>query len=75
MTQRFDTILKSGTVVNHDGEGVREGPLRRQPGTVGERASLDGAGNCPGELAEQRSVALWPLPEHFQQARNGTSCS
>src|SRR6516162_10484586 len=24
MTQRFDTILKSGTVVNHDGEGVRD---------------------------------------------------
>src|SRR6201996_2517985 len=24
MTQRFDTILKSGTVVNQDGEGVRD---------------------------------------------------
>src|SRR3954447_16484745 len=24
MNQRFDTILKSGTVVNHDGEGVRD---------------------------------------------------
>src|SRR6202790_3935895 len=24
MSQRFDTILKSGTVVNQDGEGVRD---------------------------------------------------
>jgi dihydroorotase len=24
MTQQFDTILKSGTVVNQDGEGVRD---------------------------------------------------
>src|SRR5258708_19079566 len=24
MSQRFDLILKSGTVVNHDGEGVRD---------------------------------------------------
>jgi dihydroorotase len=24
MNQRFDTILKSGTVVNQDGEGVRD---------------------------------------------------
>lgn len=24
MTQTFDLILKGGTVVNHDGEGVRE---------------------------------------------------
>jgi dihydroorotase len=24
MTQTFDTILKSGTVVNQDGEGVRD---------------------------------------------------
>ena len=24
MKQRFDTILKSGTVVNQDGEGVRD---------------------------------------------------
>jgi dihydroorotase len=24
MTQRFDVILKSGTVVNHDGEGIRD---------------------------------------------------
>ena len=24
MNQRFDTILKSGTVVNQDGEGIRD---------------------------------------------------
>src|SRR3954463_12641444 len=28
MNQRFDTILKSGTVVNQDGEGVRDVGIR-----------------------------------------------
>src|SRR6202011_5146278 len=27
MSQHFDTILKSGTVVNQDGEGVRDVPV------------------------------------------------
>ena len=28
MTQRFDVILKGGTVVNHDGEGIRDLGIR-----------------------------------------------
>ncbi len=28
MTQTFDTILKNGTVVNQDGEGVRDIGIR-----------------------------------------------
>src|ERR1700751_705173 len=38
MTQRFDTILKSGTVVNQDGEGVRDVGIAN--GRIAEIGSL-----------------------------------
>src|ERR1700710_325370 len=38
MTQRFDTILKSGTVVNQDGEGVRD--IGLADGRIAEIGSL-----------------------------------
>src|SRR6185437_14130294 len=38
MTQRFDTILKSGTVVNQDGEGVRD--IGISGGRIAEIGSL-----------------------------------
>src|SRR6195256_3569134 len=38
MNQRFDTILKSGTVVNQDGEGVRDVGLAN--GRIAEIGSL-----------------------------------
>src|ERR1700743_773574 len=41
MNQRFDTILKSGTVVNQDGEGVRD--LGITNGRIAEIGSLGGA--------------------------------
>src|SRR5258705_1869010 len=41
MNQRFDTILKSGTVVNQDGEGVRDIGL-----TNGRIAAVGGLGQA-----------------------------
>src|SRR5579871_3573661 len=41
MTQTFDTILKSGTVVNQDGEGVRDVGIRA--GRIAEIGSLSQA--------------------------------
>src|SRR6201747_986196 len=38
MNQRFDTILRSGTVVNQDGEGVRD--IGLQDGRIAEIGSL-----------------------------------
>ena len=31
MADSYDLILKGGTVVNHDGEGVRDIAVRRRP--------------------------------------------
>ena len=42
MTQTFDTILKSGTVVNQDGEGVRDIGIRG--GRIAEIGALSQAG-------------------------------
>src|SRR5436853_7097489 len=41
MSQRFDTILKSGTVVNQDGEGVRDIGISN-----GRIAEIGGLGNA-----------------------------
>ena len=41
MNQRFDTILKSGTVVNQDGEGVRDIGI-----SGGRIAAIGGLGNA-----------------------------
>src|SRR3954453_11381248 len=41
MNQRFDTILKSGTVVNQDGEGVRDIGI-----TEGRIAAIGGLGQA-----------------------------
>src|ERR1700751_1935373 len=51
MTQRFDTILKSGTVVNQDGEGVRDvaiaGGRIAEIGGVGNASAAEGI-DCKG---------------------------
>src|SRR5438445_1387639 len=41
MTQRFDVILKGGTVVNQDGEGVRDVGVTN--GRIAEIGALSGA--------------------------------
>src|SRR3978361_1422588 len=41
MTQRFDTILKSGIVVNQDGEGVRD--IGISAGRIAALGTLDAA--------------------------------
>src|SRR3981081_3976359 len=45
MTQHFDTILKSGTVVNQDGEGVRDiaiaGGRIAEIGSLGEASAAE----------------------------------
>jgi dihydroorotase len=41
MNQRFDTILKSGTVVNQDGEGIRDIGIR-----AGRIAAIGGLGQA-----------------------------
>src|SRR5476651_2527340 len=45
MSQQFDTILKSGTVVNQDGEGVRDIGLRdgriAEIGSFGQASAAD----------------------------------
>ena len=45
MNQRFDTILKSGTVVNQDGEGVRDIGL-----AGGRIAAIGGLGQASAGL-------------------------
>ena len=42
MNQRFDTILKSGTVVNQDGEGIRDIGISN-----GRIAAIGGLGQAP----------------------------
>src|SRR5260370_28800939 len=44
MNQRFDTILKSGTVVNQDGEGVRDiGLINGRIAEIGSLAQASAA--------------------------------
>src|SRR6201986_3443558 len=51
MTQRFDTILKSGTAVNQDGEGVRDigisGGRIAEIGSLGQADAAEGI-DCKG---------------------------
>src|SRR6201994_4607199 len=56
MTQRFDTILKSGTVVNQDGEGVRD------IGIVGGRIAEIGAlaQDAAGEVIDCKNLHILP---------------
>src|SRR5438045_7078604 len=56
MNQRFDTILKSGTVVNQDGEGVRD------IGVVdGRIAEIGGLGNASAaEVIDCKGLHILP---------------
>src|SRR5438105_6396415 len=56
MNQRFDTILKSGTVVNQDGEGVRD------IGIAGGRiAEIGGLANASAaEIIDCRGLHVLP---------------
>ena len=51
MNQRFDTILKSGTVVNQDGEGVRDIAI-----TNGRMAAIGGLGQASAAEVDRKSV-------------------
>src|ERR1700677_4504283 len=56
MKQRFDTILKSGTVVNQDGEGVRDIGL-----ADGRIAEIGGLGQASGaEVIDCRGLHILP---------------
>src|SRR6266481_3959339 len=56
MTQTFDTILKSGTVVNQDGEGVRDIGISN-----GRIAEIGGLGNASAaEPVDCRGLHLLP---------------
>lgn len=56
MTQRFDTILKSGTVVNQDGEGVRD--IGISGGRIAEIGSL--ANSSAGEVIDCKGLHILP---------------
>src|SRR3954467_3451932 len=56
MTQRFDVILKSGTVVNQDGEGVRDIGV-----TGGRIAAIGGLGQASaGETIDCKGLHILP---------------
>src|SRR6478752_4233851 len=56
MNQRFDTILKSGTVVNQDGEGVRDIGV-----TKGRIAAIGGLGQASaGETIDCKGLHILP---------------
>ena len=56
MNQRFDTILKSGTVVNQDGEGVRDIAV-----TDGRIAAIGGLGQASAaEVIDCRACTSCP---------------
>jgi len=56
MNQRFDTILKSGTVVNHDGEGVRDIAIAN-----GRIAEIGGLGQAAAaEVIDCRGLHILP---------------
>src|SRR3977135_4508984 len=56
MTQQFDTILKSGTVVNQDGEGVRDIGLR--DGRIAESGGLGAA--SAAEVIDCKGLHILP---------------
>ncbi len=56
MTQTFDVILKSGTVVNQDGEGVRDIGIRG--GRIAEIGSLAGA--SAAEVIDCKGLHILP---------------
>src|ERR1700753_3663391 len=56
MSQRFDTILKSGTVVNQDGEGVRDIGIAN--GRIAEIGSLGQA--SAAEVIDCRGLHILP---------------
>src|SRR5260370_2034725 len=56
MNQRFDTLLKSGTVVNQEGEGV--GDMRRSNGRIAE---LGGVGQASAaEVIDCKGLHILP---------------
>src|ERR1700691_4977551 len=56
MNQRFDTILKSGTVVNQDGEGVRDVGL-----VDGRIAEIGGLGQASAaEVIDCKGLHILP---------------
>ena len=56
MNQRFDTILKSGTVVNQDGEGVRDIAV-----TDGRIAAIGGLGQASAaEVIDCKGLHILP---------------
>src|ERR1039457_6451701 len=56
MSQRFDTILKSGTVVNQDGEGVRD--IAIADGRIAEIGSLGQA--SAAEVIDCKGLHILP---------------
>ena len=60
MSQRFDTILKSGTVVNQDGEGVRDVAIANgRIAEIGSLSRVSAAEACPSEpIAAMRPPAM-----------------
>src|SRR5947207_15568912 len=56
MNQRFDTILKSGTVVNQDGEGIRDIGV-----TAGRIAAIGGLGQASAaEVIDCKGLHVLP---------------
>src|SRR3982074_2263928 len=56
MNQRFDTILKSGTVVNQDGEGMRDIAV-----SDGRIAAIGGLGQAPAaEVIDCNGLHILP---------------
>src|SRR6202521_1601293 len=56
MNQRFDTILKSGTVVNQDGEGVRD--IGLSSGRIAEIGALGHA--AAAEVIDCKGLHILP---------------
>src|SRR5437763_13169309 len=56
MSQRFDTILKSGTVVNQDGEGVHDSGISN-----GRSTEIGGLGNASApEVIDCKGLHILP---------------
>ena len=60
MSQTYDVILKSGTVVNQDGEGVRDIAIANgRIAAIGSLGQASAADACPSEpIAAMRPLAM-----------------
>ena len=59
MTQRFDVILKGGTVVNQDGEGVRDIGITN--GRIAELGPVEKPGDDAHDAGRRAVTFAWSI--------------